>query len=39
VVVADVVVLLSAMKPPVKVEEAVERKPFMKPRVVVVETP
>ena len=39
VVVAEVVVELSAMKPPVKVEEAVERKPLRKPRVVEVETP
>ena len=39
VVVAEVVVERSAMKPPVNVEEAVERKPFKKPRVVEVETP
>jgi hypothetical protein len=39
VVVAEVVVLRSATKPPVKVDEAVERKPFRKPRVVEVETP
>ena len=39
VVVALVVVDLSAIKPPVKVEDAVERKPFRKPRVVEVETP
>ena len=39
VVVADVVVLVSAMKPPVKVEDAVEINPFNKPKVVEVETP
>ena len=39
VVVAEVVVLWLAMKPPVKVEEAVERKPLRKPSVVEVETP
>ncbi len=39
VVVALVVVLRSAIKPPVKVLEAVERKPFRKPSVVEVETP
>ncbi len=37
--VAEVVVLWSALKPPVKVEEAVERKPLRKPKVVEVETP
>ena len=37
--VAEVVVLWLAMKPPVKVEEAVERKPCKKPRVVEVELP
>ena len=37
--VAEVVVERLAMKPPVKVEEAVERKPFKKPRVVEVELP
>ena len=37
--VAEVVVDRLAMKPPVKVEEAVERKPFKKPRVVEVELP
>ena len=37
--VAEVVVLWFAMKPPVKVEEAVERKPFKKPKVVEVELP
>ncbi len=39
VVVAWVVVERSAMKPPVKVEDAVERKPCKKPRVLEVETP
>ena len=39
VVVACVVVERSAINPPVKVEEAVEIKPFKKPRVVEVETP
>ena len=39
VVVAWVVVLLSAKNPPVKVDEAVERKPFKNPRVVEVELP
>ncbi len=37
--VACVVVDLSAMNPPVKVEEAVEINPLKKPRVVEVETP
>ena len=37
--VAEVVVDWFAMKPPVKVLEAVERKPFKKPRVVEVELP
>src|SRR3990167_4332550 len=37
--VAEVVVLWLAKKPPVKVEEAVERKPLRKPSVVEVETP
>ena len=37
--VAEVVVERLAMKPPVKVEEAVERKPLRKPRVVEVELP
>ncbi len=37
--VAEVVVLWFAMKPPVKVEEAVERKPLRKPSVVEVELP
>ena len=37
--VASVVVDLLARKPPVKVEEAVEMKPWKKPRVVEVETP
>ena len=37
--VAEVVVLWLARKPPVKVEEAVERKPLRKPRVVEVELP
>ena len=37
--VAEVVVLWFAMKPPAKVEEAVERKPCKKPRVVEVELP
>ena len=37
--VAEVVVERLAMKPPVKVEEAVERKPCKKPRVVEVELP
>ena len=37
--VAEVVVLWFAMKPPVKVEEAVERKPWRKPKVVEVELP
>ena len=39
VVVALVVVDLSAINPPVKVEEAVEIKPLKNPRVVEVETP
>ncbi len=39
VVVALVVVDLSATKPPVKVELAVETKPLRNPSVVVVETP
>ena len=39
VVVAEVVVDLSAIKPPVKVEEAVERNPLSRPKVVEVETP
>lgn len=37
--VALVVVPAFARKPPVKVEEAVERKPFRKPSVVEVDTP
>ena len=37
--VAEVVVERLAMKPPVKVEEAVERKPLRNPRVVEVELP
>ena len=37
--VAEVVVDWLAMKPPVKVEEAVERKPLRKPSVVEVELP
>ena len=37
--VAEVVVERLAMKPPVKVEEAVERKPSRKPKVVEVELP
>src|SRR3989338_645099 len=37
--VAEVVVDWFAMEPPVKVEEAVERKPFRKPSVVEVELP
>ena len=37
--VALVVVLWLAIKPPVKVEEAVEMKPWKNPRVVEVETP
>src|SRR5687767_6603794 len=37
--VAAVVVPAFARKPPVKVDEAVERKPFKKPSVVEVETP
>ena len=39
VLVAFVVVDVFAMNPPVKVELAVLRKPFRKPRVVEVETP
>src|SRR3989344_26043 len=39
VLVAEVVVEVLAMNPPVKVEEAVEMKPLRKPRVVEVETP
>ena len=37
--VAEVVVERLAMKPPVKVLEAVERKPWRKPKVVEVELP
>src|SRR3989344_5099186 len=39
VLVAEVVVEVLAMNPPVKVEEAVEMKPLRKPRVVEVATP